>query len=1204
MDNHLTPNRIQRLIHLAEDKSFNLPRRIAQNSHDDTNRSISTNHTPFNKTNCESSSGILDLERVQGFGESGIGNMSLSKSSAFNPGEMTGRSTGADDLQNPVTLGTRLFEDYGRHSVALDSITSHMDRQTSEINDLMRHSIATNYSFNGKRDLTADEASLVMREAPMPVQQSTEVNFLDSIVSNSNMSVGAYFKNKCPMLVNILGNTDSPDRSMNPSITEVSSHVPIDSTPNKQNNTYKIDPSLDSVPVRQPKSIKFENYDTSTKNKNEQNYMAKSTENRDISSLKCEKNMYKALDPELSVNKSTMKAEVSMLCPLPKAVDSLKIKPQSSFKLQTEETESSLENSLSISKIADYIRRQSNLSVTELSVQLNNQMKQMNRKQPLSELQMNLIENKQNNQEVYVTNLIDSKKMETASSSSTVKTVISQDKLKMYEKNVPSVVITKDSLDAESVELRNLRTPRMARSKSPSSKSQSTLTTVHENRSFKSSNSPLHSSKGEANASHIPSPNVVYKELDKSVDWHEVMQQKHFHEERFAKDQWVEILTKPVEGYVGVSEAVVIEITTLTQTWLTAKIQFENLPNGGKDLTIELPRLPLLLSPGKTEKFTVYITSNIEMNTNLPFAIYLKDASIDREFEQKGSLEVDIKMPSIQAVSCDGVNKISFPLIQEKTSLTKYFVLLSDCQADLQLELSIMTGDSMFVIKNVQEINKSDVSKVLMERQASSEDQPKKGKLINKLLCRLSGGNAIKVTIMFTSPKLSDLGIMDQMATFKGCLNVNLIGVDTVLKKVNLLASVGTAHLEVQTTGDRIVVSNEPTSITMYNSGMIPGAWVIMFKSVNGDTNFPFKVSASRIEVRPGESKQIHVVYTGPQDVVHDGKLILEEVTTSTKTEINITGGSEKPKSFPIKTNFNNMSWVRAGRKELSLKNSTNKKIQIRCQIVGDGFAIDSPGLESRGTYLLTFGPCECRPLPIIFSPTSSMPFAASLHLVYDKNSDFSRKIKLHGCALPTNEGVRWGGALVTYGETALVRAARRQPIDLTLYNRTGAPAFVAVAVHFNLQYRSLSDDAELLNGRRIIPRRSAHTVSLRVSWGRVERRAHTACTSALASLTVLAGPELTRRRILRILRNEGNGQLDTSLLPDHVKVLAEEFEGEDPSMDNYLENFSETKASLNELIESLQELTAQIDLPQDFSEDNTILISDDTMIDHHTLCE
>lgn len=31
MDNPLTPNKIQRLMHLAEDKSFNMPRRTQTN---------------------------------------------------------------------------------------------------------------------------------------------------------------------------------------------------------------------------------------------------------------------------------------------------------------------------------------------------------------------------------------------------------------------------------------------------------------------------------------------------------------------------------------------------------------------------------------------------------------------------------------------------------------------------------------------------------------------------------------------------------------------------------------------------------------------------------------------------------------------------------------------------------------------------------------------------------------------------------------------------------------------------------------------------------------------------------------------------------------------------------------------------------------------------------------------------------------------
>lgn len=58
----------------------------------------------------------------------------------FNPGEMTGRSTGTEDIAVPL----------GRHSLAIENITSLMDKQTSEIQDIMRHSIASSYSFHSK----------------------------------------------------------------------------------------------------------------------------------------------------------------------------------------------------------------------------------------------------------------------------------------------------------------------------------------------------------------------------------------------------------------------------------------------------------------------------------------------------------------------------------------------------------------------------------------------------------------------------------------------------------------------------------------------------------------------------------------------------------------------------------------------------------------------------------------------------------------------------------------------------------------------------------------------------------------------------------------------------------------------------------------------------------------------------------------------
>ncbi|KOB77233.1 putative group II intron-encoded protein LtrA [Operophtera brumata] len=135
MDNPLTPNKIRRLLHFAEDKSFNNTRRLLQN--------------------VEANNKYLHLIGFQ--------------TAAFNPGEMTGRSTGADEI--PVL---------GHHTLALDSLTNQMDKQTCEIQDIMRHSITTDYSFQHKVvSLTADEASFMRREAPLPVQNNAQLTYGD-----------------------------------------------------------------------------------------------------------------------------------------------------------------------------------------------------------------------------------------------------------------------------------------------------------------------------------------------------------------------------------------------------------------------------------------------------------------------------------------------------------------------------------------------------------------------------------------------------------------------------------------------------------------------------------------------------------------------------------------------------------------------------------------------------------------------------------------------------------------------------------------------------------------------------------------------------------------------------------------------------------------------------------------------------------------
>ncbi|CAG9564657.1 unnamed protein product [Danaus chrysippus] len=1186
MDNPLTPNKIQRLMHLAEDKSFHLARRGLPVKDETPSVKQDKNKATPNKTgtNYEASSGILDLEQIEVFGESGLGNMSFSKSNVFNPGELTGRSTGAEDEN--IKAATREFEEYGRHSVAIDSITSHMDKQTSEINDIMRHSIATNYSFHSKRDLTADEASLVMREAPLPIQHSTQLNFHESmLMGNTNMSVGAYFKNRCPDFGKILTNVDSPDR---PSITEVSS-APTDVSHSVHNNTYKMDHTLDCVPVKQPRAktekIPHRALVTNLFPKNEANFIQTNT-HLDISNIKQDK----------SVKTSTAKGNTSISqksFESSKPTDVLLRNLQTSLRMVTEDTECSTENSLSISKIADYLGKQSNVSVTDI-LQLN---KRPNTK-PLAELPVKNLEtkpdNKTNIQDVYVTQLKDTKGIDVASSSGTVNTVISLEKLKICdEKVVPSVVITRHSLEPHAEN--DVKYNRIERSNSPSSKSWSTLSTVQENVASFKSDSPMKLGKGESSP-HMPSPNVVYKELDESVDWRDVLEYK-YRQQLLAKEKWADISVAPVQGFVGVVMPVTITVTTLTDSWLTAKFEFDNLEDIEKYLTVELPRLPLLLSPGKTEKFTLHITSNIELERQLSFTMYLKDASLDGDIKQNGCIDIHMKMPVIQAISCDGVNKLTFPIMQENTILTKYFVLISDCPVDLQLELVVAEGDSLFVIKSLQEIKKNDVSRALMERQASEESKTK-GKGKNKQLCRLSSGDAIKVAVTCNSPKLSDLEISDKMVTFKGALNVNLIGVNTLLKKVSLVATVGSAELVIPC--NKLTLTNEATTITLRNDGEVTGVWAIKFRGTPTEGCFPFKVSSTRIEINAKSSKDLSLMYTGSLDTYNAGVLIFEDTSNGRISTIDINGGQDKVKTFPIKTNYNNLSWVRSERKEISLKNTSDKKIQIRCHLVGEGFNIDLPGVEARGSCVLTFSPSECRPLPVVFCPKSSKPHVATLHLVYQKSSEFTRKIKLHGSS--GGSSVRWS-ALLTYGDTALSQASARAPTSLALYNKGHAPAFVCATINFNLQYRFLSSECQLSGSKCVVRGRSKHSLTLRLPWNKLERRARPG--SALADVHVLAGPEIIRRRILRILKSEStNGEPDLSLLPDHLHIITHTFEGEDPSVDKYLENFSETKASLNELIESLQELSAKIDLPQDLPDDDTIVITDDTVLEHYTLCD
>lgn len=103
--------------------------------------------------------------------------------------------------------------------------------------------------------------------------------------------------------------------------------------------------------------------------------------------------------------------------------------------------------------------------------------------------------------DVDVVYLKDTKKTETASSAGTVDTVINMGKLKLNDpsasKEVPQVVVTQPAQKETGIDSEVKTEQRATRSKSPSSKSRSTMSTVQENvgyASFKSGDSPMHSS--------------------------------------------------------------------------------------------------------------------------------------------------------------------------------------------------------------------------------------------------------------------------------------------------------------------------------------------------------------------------------------------------------------------------------------------------------------------------------------------------------------------------------------------------------------------------------------------------------------------------------------------------------------------------------------------------------------------------------------
>lgn len=194
---------------------------------------------------------------------------------------------------------------------------------------------------------------------------------------------------------------------------------------------------------------------------------------------------------------------------------------------------------------------------------------------------------------------------------------------------------------------------------------------------------------------------------------------------------------------------------TLTNSWLTARIEFDHSSYDETELIIDLSKFPVLLSPKKLEKFTIALNSTVVFKKTLKYTLTLKDASIDMIKEQCGYVDINFKLPMLQILTTEGNNEITFGATQEYCTVMKPFLLVSDCPVDILLNLSVTEGDRVFTISNVEEVMRTSLldTDEIIEQRINPEKEIIKS--TRSQCCKLSNGHAIRAVLTFTAPKLS-----------------------------------------------------------------------------------------------------------------------------------------------------------------------------------------------------------------------------------------------------------------------------------------------------------------------------------------------------------------------------------------------------------------------------------------------------------------
>lgn len=1193
MENKLTPTKIMRLMSLAESKTPDQRWRETKNIPDmstvsvefsdinpsasSTVRNLISAYGPDSK-NVESSLGLLDLDGCEDLlgsqlaGTCSIADMSV-KSSMFNPKEMTGRSTDGLD---------------GAPADDVSELTARLRAQSGNVAALIEQSFVDDKSFMSARkiDLTAEEVSCIQNHGTLPIPlceldmnltKNIDRKLNDTNVNGVDLSMGSYFKKKTFGLESILAGSGSPQNKLSllHGGNQMNQTGVITINDTQSSDCVVLDATLDQVPVKEPAPV--------FKAPQVQHFVAQQNINGDESSM---------VDTSLSAS-----LIAKWLCKM-----DLKATP-STLLAEVQRNKENFATAKQNTKTAKFPVKNKVVRQIDKST-LNNIAGNQANDSPVP-IRASKNSHASSDHSTYVSTLQLCGKTDTASSDSTVDTVITRPAITVTN---ATVIESESDFDivGKTLKSSNPRTSTRCQNESEDDLICMTSPIVDVGSCKKDlgsasgilpSKSPMGSEKSNSD--------LEYKELDKSINWPDILPNKDYDTEK-----WVQVDIEDLEAFIGVCTSLKIKLTSLTERWLSVRFELDKMNE--PSVKLETTIVPILLRPGETQSCSFATTVVGQIKGPVTLVVIMQDTCSDDEIFIKKNIKISNRLPQLQILSdlkMSNEKVVKFPDVQEKRNCCKIVMIKSDCEADLQLVVAVSGDHNSFSINSVDVVDCVKIKECLgtENRLVNTEGrlpnkQYRPASACKRARCILPRNAALHLTLSCSAPLLSVFKQRTNQVSLEGTLSIYTAGGNICIKEVKLTALVGIVRLQFKhpSNSDEInFQTGQKQKIELSNTGTIESTWrIVVRKELNGPETSVFSATPTRVTLGSGHQQSVEITYHGPDDVVNNGFLILENTTDGQNSVWKLVGGQDKPKVFPIKTTHNELAWGRPGpSKSIRLKNTSRHRVKVQCTVCGDGFRIDGD-LDSKGIRVYSLEPNEIEELPISFVPNGVGLYYAKLMLILMDKPYLAKAIRLF--ASGGSSIVRWARSVPRGPSGPALLTLCRGATSCELLNKGDAPAFVSAQINFNWRFASLKPVTVVRPAKAIVAPGARLMLTLEMeartlAW--VTRDVRDGVLH-IATLSLLVGDDCTRRRINRLLEK---GERAPS---EQLSRIVGKFDGENDQVPTEISLLNESARSLEVLTTELEELTAEITLSRDTLEDQTILVSDDTTVHYHTLCD